>query len=98
MRQAKQESGFNPYAVSPKGAAGVFQHMPATAQELGINPYDPSQSIQGGVRYMGQLLKQYNNDPTKALAAYNWGMGNLNKYGLEAAPAETQNYLKNILG
>lgn len=98
VRQAKQESGFNPYAVSPKGAAGVFQHMPATAQELGINPYDPYQSIQGGVKYMGQLLKQYNNDPTKALAAYNWGMGNLNRQGLENAPAETQNYLKNILG
>ena len=98
VRQAKQESGLNPYAVSPKGAAGVFQHMPATAKELGINPYDPSQSIQGGVKYMGQLLKQYNDDPAKALAAYNWGMGNLNKQGLENAPAETQNYLKNILG
>ena len=98
VRQAKQESGFNPYAVSPKGAAGVFQHMPATAKELGINPYDPSQSIQGGVKYMGQLLKQYGDDPAKALAAYNWGMGNLNKQGLENAPAETQNYLKNILG
>jgi len=98
VKQAKQESGFNPYATSKAGAGGVFQHMPATAQELGINPYDPTQSIQGGIKYMGQLLKQYNNDPTKALAAYNWGMGNLNKYGLEAAPAETQNYLKNILG
>lgn len=98
VRQAKQESGFNPYATSKAGAAGIFQHMPATAQELGINPYDPTQSIQGGVKYMGQLLKQYNNDPAKALAAYNWGMGNLNKYGIENAPAETQGYLKNILG
>ena len=98
VRQAKQESGFNPYATSPKGAGGVFQHMPATAQELGINPYDTTQSIQGGVKYMGQLLKQYNDDPRKALAAYNWGMGNLNRQGLENAPTETQNYLKNILG
>lgn len=98
VRQAKQESGLNPYVTSAKGAGGLFQHMPATAQELGINPYDPTQSIQGGVKYMGQLLKQYNNDPRMALAAYNWGMGNLNKQGIENAPAETQNYLKNILG
>lgn len=98
VRQARQESGLNPYATSAKGAGGIFQHMPATAQELGINPYDPTQSIQGGVKYMGQLLKQYNNDPRMALAAYNWGMGNLNKQGIENAPAETQNYLKNILG
>lgn len=98
VRQAKQESGFNPYATSPKGAAGVFQHMPATAKELGIDPYDPTQSIQGGVKYMGQLLNRYQGDPTKALAAYNWGMGNLDRQGLEKAPTETQNYLKNILG
>lgn len=98
VRQAKQESGFNPYATSKAGAAGVFQHMPATAQELGINPYDPTESIQGGVKYMGQLLNRYKGDPTKALAAYNWGMGNLERQGLENAPAETQGYLKNILG
>lgn len=98
VRQAKQESGFNPYATSPKGAAGIFQHMPATAKELGIDPYDPTQSIQGGVKYMGQLLNKYQGDPTKALAAYNWGMGNLDRQGLEKAPTETQNYLKNILG
>ena len=98
VRQAKQESGFNPYATSKVGAGGVFQHMPATAQELGINPYDPTQSIQGGVKYMGQLLNKYQGDPTKALAAYNWGMGNLDRKGLENAPPETQGYLKNILG
>ena len=98
VRQAKQESGFNPYATSKAGAGGVFQHMPATAQELGINPYDPTQSIQGGVKYMGQLLNKYQGDPTKALAAYNWGMGNLDRKGLENAPPETQGYLKNILG
>ena len=97
VRQAKQESGFNPYATSKVGAGGVFQHMPATAQELGINPYDPTQSIQGGVKYMGQLLNKYQGDPTKALAAYNWGMGNLDRKGLEAAPLETQKYLETIL-
>jgi len=98
VRQAKQESNFNPYATSPKGAGGIFQHMPATAKELGIDPYDPTQSIQGGVKYMGQLLNKYQGDQTKALAAYNWGMGNVDRQGLEKAPAETQNYLKNILG
>jgi soluble lytic murein transglycosylase-like protein len=83
--------------VSPKGAVGVFQHMPATAKELGIDPTDPTQSIQGGVKYMGQLLNQYKKDPVQALAAYNWGMGNLNKQGLDAAPPETQKYLETIL-
>ena len=97
VRQAYQESGFNPNAVSPKGARGVFQHMPATAKELGIDPTDPAQSITGGVKYMGQLLNRYNNDPVQALAAYNWGMGNLDKQGLGAAPTETQKYLENIL-
>lgn len=98
VRQAKQESGFNPYATSSAGAGGVFQHMPATAKELGIDPYDTNQSIQGGVKYMGQLLNKYQGDQTKALAAYNWGMGNVDRQGLEKAPTETQNYLKNILG
>lgn len=97
VRQAYQESGFNPNAVSPRGAKGIFQHMPATAQELGIDPTNPTQSIQGGVKYMGQLLNKYNNDPVQALAAYNWGMGNLDKQGLGAAPNETQKYLENIL-
>ena len=77
----------------------IFQHMPATAADLGISDtFDPTQSIQGGVKYMGQLLKRYNGDPKMALAAYNWGMGNLDKNGIGNAPAETQNYLKAILG
>lgn len=97
VKQAQAESGLNPYAVSSKGASGIFQHMPATAQELGINPFDPNQSIEGGVRYMGQLLNKYQNDPTKALAAYNWGMGNVDRQGLEKMPTETQNYLSRIL-
>ena len=97
VRQAKQESNFNPYAVSNKGAAGVFQHMPATAQDLGIDPFNVDQSISGGIRYMGQLLNRY-NDPRAALAAYNWGMGNVDRQGLNNLPAETQNYIKGILG
>lgn len=99
VKQAQAESALNPYAVSPKGAAGIFQFMPQTANELGItNPYDPSQSISGGIKYMGQLLKQYNNDPRTALAAYNWGMGNVNKQGLQNMPTETKNYISRILG
>lgn len=97
VKQANTESGFNPYAVSPKGAAGLFQHMPATAQELGIDPFDVNQSISGGVKYMGQLLNQY-QDPKTALAAYNWGMGNVNRQGLENMPKETQDYITKILG
>jgi hypothetical protein len=97
VRQAKQESGFNPYAVSKKGAAGVFQHMPGTAQELGIDPFDVDQSIAGGIGYMGQQLNKF-KDPRLALAAYNWGPGNVAKSGLAGAPAETQNYIKSILG
>jgi hypothetical protein len=97
VRQAKQESGFNPYAVSPKGAAGVFQHMPGTAQDLGIDPFNVDQSIAGGIGYMGQQLNKF-KDPRLALAAYNWGPGNVSKSGLVGAPEETQNYIKAILG
>lgn len=97
VRQAKQESGFNPYAVSKKGAAGVFQHMPGTAQDLGIDPFDVDQSIAGGINYMGQQLNKF-RDPRLALAAYNWGPGNVAKSGLANAPQETQDYIKAILG
>jgi hypothetical protein len=96
---AQQESGFNPNAKSPVGAQGVFQLMPATAKELGVsNSYDPEQNIDGGVRYVAQLLGKYKGDVPQSLAAYNWGMGNLSKEGMKNAPAETQNYVSNILG
>lgn len=99
VKQARAESNFNPYATSNKGAAGVFQLMPGTAGDLKVTDvYDPVQNISGGIRYMGQLLNKYQNDPTKALAAYNWGMGNLDKQGLETMPAETRDYLARILG
>lgn len=99
IKQAKAESNFNPYATSSKGAGGVFQLMPATASDLQVSDvYDPVQNISGGIRYMGQLLNKYNNDPTKALAAYNWGMGNVDRQGLENMPAETRDYLARILG
>lgn len=99
IKQARAESNFNPFAVSSAGAQGVFQLMPATANELGVsNAYDINENISGGIRYMGQLLNKYNNDPTKALAAYNWGMGNVDRQGLSNMPKETQTYLSRVLG
>jgi len=97
VKQARAESNFNPFATSNKGASGVFQLMPGTAGDLQVaDVYDPTQNIAGGVKYMGQLLNKY-QDPSKALAAYNWGMGNVDRQGLENMPLETQNYLAKIL-
>lgn len=67
------ESNFNPKAVSPKGAIGLMQLMPATAKELGVDPNDPIQNIRGGVQYLKQLSQQFENDPVKVLSAYNAG-------------------------
>ena len=103
---AVAESSLNPAAVSPAGAQGLFQLMPATARQLGVtNPFDPVQSAAAGTQYLAQLLAMFNGDETKALAAYNWGPGNVTnaiaQYGdawLSYAPTETQNYVSKILG
>lgn len=90
------ESGGNPNAVSPKGALGAFQFMPATAQQYGIDPLDPQQAAVGAARMYGDLAKKYNGDIPSMLAAYNWGSGNLQKKGLQNAPQETRDYISKI--
>jgi soluble lytic murein transglycosylase-like protein len=92
------ESAFNPRAVSPKGAMGLMQLMPATASEFGVeDPFDPEENIRAGVAYLRRLLDRYENRVELALAAYNAGPGAVDKYGERIPPyRETQNYVRKI--
>ena len=91
-----QESRGNANAVSPKGAQGYFQFMPDTAKQYGVNPSDLTSSATGAARMFADLLKQNNGDLDSALAGYNWGQGNLSKYGIGKAPNETRNYIAKV--
>lgn len=96
-RLIRQESGGNQGAVSPAGAIGRTQLMPATAEALGVNPHDPIGNLVGGARYLRQQLDHFGGNYHKALAAYNAGPGAVEKYGGVPPYAETQNYVRSIL-
>jgi hypothetical protein len=97
LRLIQQESSFRPDVVSPKGAIGLGQLMPATAKELGVDPTDPMQNLEGAAKYLSQQLKRFGS-PELALAAYNAGPTRVAKLGRVPNIAETQNYVKTILG
>lgn len=95
---ARAESNYNPNATSSSGAMGVMQLMPATAKSLGItDAYNAHDNIMGGAKVISQHLSRYNGDISLALAAYNAGSGNVDKYGGIPPFTETQNYIKKVL-
>ena len=101
LAQLQQESAWNPSARSKAGAAGVAQFMPGTAKDFGIDPMDPAQAIPAAAKYMQQLMTRYGGSEKSALQAYNWGMGNVDKFlaGKKTTmPAETAHYATAILG
>jgi soluble lytic murein transglycosylase-like protein len=92
----RAESDFNPQAVSHAGARGLMQLMPATARSLGVSDsFDPEQNVMGGTRFLKDMLQRYNGNVDAALAAYNWGPGNVDRRP-DHLPRETRDYLARV--
>lgn len=94
------ESGGNQFAVSGAGAKGLFQFMDGTARDMGLrgnDVFDPMKSAQAAAKYLAQLLQANGGDLNKALASYNWGIGNVQKHGMALMPQETRNYIPRVL-
>ena len=94
---ATAESGWDQSAISPVGAIGVMQLMPETANALGVNPYDENENIEGGAKYIRQMLDTFDGNVRKAVAAYNAGPGAVKRYGGVPPYSETQNYVGRVL-
>ena len=94
------ESAGNPNAISGAGAQGLFQIMPGTGRDLGLrgdDAFDPMKAAGAAAKYLSQLLKANDGDLTKTLASYNWGLGNVRKYGMDLMPQETRNYVPRVM-
>lgn len=97
---AATESGGDPYAESKAGAKGLFQFMPGTAKDMGLkgrDVYDPHKSAEAAAKYLRWLMDATGGDLEKTLASYNWGLGNVQKKGMDNMPAETRNYVPKVM-
>jgi hypothetical protein len=97
---ALAESNGNQFAVSGAGAQGMFQFMPGTARDMGLrgnDVFDPMKSAAAAARYLSMLLQKNGGDLGKTLASYNWGIGNVQKYGMALMPQETRNYIPRVM-